>query len=159
VLRQPRFTISPDEAHRARAADVTLVSVLSGPPGVPEICFDAVYQQSADPGDVEAAAALRVLAEEIDGVAVGLVLKPGDLLIIDNRCVVHARTGYQPRYDGIGRWVLRTMVCASRREHRRRAASGSFLGLVDVSGDDDECSSSCSRDQVGPGRSGHGALR
>ncbi len=120
VLRQPRFAIQPDEAHQARPADLPPTSVLSGPAQAPEICFDGVYQQPADPGDGEAAAALQALADEIDRVAVGLVLEPGDLLLIDNRRVVHARTGYQPRYDGTGRWVLRTMVCASRREHRRR---------------------------------------
>lgn len=120
ILRQPRFTVQPDDAHQAGQADLPPAGVLSGPDASPEICFDAVYQRPADPADTEAAGALRALAAEIDRTAAGVVLGPGDLLLIDNRRTAHARTGYQPRYDGTGRWVLRTMACASRRQHRRR---------------------------------------
>jgi L-asparagine oxygenase len=121
VLRQPRFVIAPDIAHGAGPASaVPLASVLSGPPGDPEIRYDSVYQQPAEPGDGEAAEALCTLSAAIDAAAVGITMEPGDLLITDNRRVVHGRTGYQPRYDGTGRWLLRVMACASSREHRRR---------------------------------------
>lgn len=120
VLREPRFVVPPDEAHQDTPAGLQRTSVLSGPAQDPEICFDAVYQRAADPRDGEASAALMALAGEIDRVAAGVVLEPGDLLLVDNRRVVHARTGYPPRYDGAGRWVLRAMACASRRQHRSR---------------------------------------
>lgn len=124
VLRQPRFVVEPDVAHGAEpAADLPLVRVLSGPETDPEICFDAVYQRPADAGDDEAAAALMVLAEAVDAAAVAHVLEPGQLLIADNRRVVHGRTVFRPRYDGTDRWLLRTMICASRRAHRRRGAA------------------------------------
>ncbi|MGW4527873.1 TauD/TfdA family dioxygenase [Amycolatopsis sp. NPDC004378] len=123
VLRQPRFVVEPDIAHGADPApDLPRVSVLSGPTPDPEICFDAVYQRPADPGDAEAAAALRVLAEAVEAAAVAHVLEPGQLLIADNRRVVHGRTVFRPRYDGTDRWLLRTMACGSKRAHRRRGA-------------------------------------
>ena len=121
VLRQPRFVTGPDIAHGdGQGGSLPAASVLSGPPGDPEICFDAVYQRPADPADSQGAAALRVLADAIGAAAVGHVLEAGDLLVVDNRRVVHGRTGYRPHYDGTGRWLLRTMVCASKRAHRRR---------------------------------------
>jgi L-asparagine oxygenase len=121
VLRESRFVVEPDIAHgTGPAAKLPRCPVLSGPPDDPEICFDVVYQRPADPLDDEAAEALRALAEAVDAAATGHMLTPGDLLVVDNRRDVHGRTGYPPRYDGIGRWVLRAMVCASGREHRRR---------------------------------------
>lgn len=124
VLREPRFVIEPDVAHGADSIpDLPMTAVLSGPPSDPEICFDAVYQRPADPADVEAIAALKVLAGAVDDAVVGHVLDPGQLLIADNRRVVHGRTVFRPRYDGTDRWLLRTMVCASKRAHRRRGAS------------------------------------
>lgn len=121
VLRQPRFTISPDVAHDPGCqAGSPPVAVLAGPADSPEICYDAIYQRPADPADREAADALAVLSAGIWQAAARVTLQEGDLLIIDNRRVVHGRTGYAPRYDGSGRWVLRAMTCGSRPRHRRR---------------------------------------
>jgi L-asparagine oxygenase len=123
VLREERFVVAPDVAHAAGPTpDLPPSAVLTGPPGDPEICFDAVYQRPADPGDTEAATALKQLAAAIDDAAIGHVLRPGQLLLADNRRVVHGRTVFRPRYDGTDRWLLRTMVCASARAHRRRGA-------------------------------------
>jgi L-asparagine oxygenase len=124
VLREPRFVVEPDVAHGAEPTpDLPVTAVLSGPREDPEICFDAVYQRPADPADADAAAALKVLLAAVDDAAVAHVLEPGQLLIADNRRVVHGRTVFRPRYDGTDRWLLRTMVCASKRAHRRRGAS------------------------------------
>jgi L-asparagine oxygenase len=127
VLREPRFVVAPDTAHlngSPSSTDVTLprVPVLSGPPHDPEICFDAIYQRPAEPLDSEAAAGLAMLAAAVEDAVVRHVLAPGELLIADNRRVVHGRTVFRPRYDGEDRWLLRTMVCASIRAHRRRGA-------------------------------------
>ncbi|HET6705516.1 TauD/TfdA family dioxygenase [Amycolatopsis sp.] len=124
VLREPRFVVEPDVAHGAGPTpDLPVTAVLSGSREDPEICFDAVYQRPADPADADAADALKVLVAAIDDAAVAHVLEPGQLLIADNRRVVHGRTTFRPRYDGTDRWLLRTMVCASKRAHRRRGAS------------------------------------
>lgn len=131
VLREPRFVVAPDVAHLTDPAggnagqtrDAAAGPVLTGPAEDPEICFDAVYQRPADPDDAAAAGALALLASAVDAARVGHVLEPGHLLIADNRRVVHGRTLFRPRYDGTDRWLLRSMVCADLRGHRRRGAA------------------------------------
>ena len=123
VLRAPRFVVAPDIAHGPDTTlDLPARAVLTGPPDDPEICFDAVYQRPADPADAAAAAALDTVAAAVDAAAAAHVLEPGQLLLVDNRRVVHGRTAFRPRYDGTDRWLLRTMICASARAHRRRGA-------------------------------------
>ena len=54
--------------------------------------------------------ALDVLGDHFESRAVGITLKPGDLLIIDNMSAVHARSAFTPRYDGAERWLQRVSV-------------------------------------------------
>jgi alpha-ketoglutarate-dependent taurine dioxygenase len=42
-----------------------------------------------------------------------VVLRQGDLLIIDNDRAVHGRTPFTPRYDGTDRWLKRSLVVRS----------------------------------------------
>lgn len=37
----------------------------------------------------------------------GITLSTGDLLFINNYCVVHGRSAYQPNFDGFDRWIKR----------------------------------------------------
>ena len=37
----------------------------------------------------------------------GHVFCPGDIMIIDNNCAVHGRSGFSPRYDGLDRFLVR----------------------------------------------------
>lgn len=121
ILRQSRFAIIPDEGHKTDGADRTITTpVLSGPDINPEICYDSIYMRAADHGDYEADAALQSLTDAIERGSTGYTLEPGDLLIVDNRRVVHARTSFPPRFDGHDRWLMRTMVCSSAPKHRRR---------------------------------------
>ncbi|MER0241663.1 TauD/TfdA family dioxygenase [Streptomyces sp. HSW2009] len=106
----------------APVPDGAAVSVLSGSPSDPELRYDAVYLRPLDPADQEAATALRRLGTALERSAVGHVLIPGDLLVLDNRRAAHARTLFAARGDGTDRWLLRVMTCASPRAHRRRGA-------------------------------------
>ncbi|WP_024805769.1 TauD/TfdA family dioxygenase [Nocardia sp. BMG51109] len=124
VLREPRFVIAPDAAHQlTRHIDLPAVPVLTGPATDPEICFGEGDVRPADPADLPAAAALTALTAALDRAAIGHELRPGDLLIADNRRTVHGRSIFQPRYDGTDRWLLRAMTCSSIRAHRRRGAT------------------------------------
>lgn len=69
--------------------------------------FDPLFTQCADD---EAQAALGALARHVDREAGSVVLRPGDLLVIDNFAAAHARSAYTPRYDGTDRWLQRTVV-------------------------------------------------
>ncbi|MCX4093385.1 TauD/TfdA family dioxygenase [Nocardia sp. alder85J] len=123
TLRAPRYLVAPDDAHvGARIGEQTPAPVLTGPPEDPEICFGEGDVRPADPADRRAAAALRALTTALDHGAIGHELRPGDVLIADNRRIVHGRTTFRPRYDGADRWLLRAMTCASIRAHRRRGA-------------------------------------
>jgi L-asparagine oxygenase len=120
VLMQPRYAVLPDIAHGENPEPRTGVAVLSGTRAAPEIRFDPVYMEPADPADDEARSAFECLTEAVKAAAVSYVLQPGDLLVLDNRRVVHARSPFRPRFDGSGRWLLRAMVCSSLPRHRRR---------------------------------------
>jgi L-asparagine oxygenase len=121
VLRQPRFAVRPDIAHGDAADQRAAVAILAGE-GDCEILFDPFYMSPLDEGDEEARSALRHLGEAVARAACAQVLQSGDLLVIDNRRVVHARTAFRPRFDGTDRWLMRVMVCASLPQHRRRGA-------------------------------------
>lgn len=121
VLRQSRFVAQPDIAHGSDPKPVA-VPVLSGDEADLEIRFDPLYMRPRSGCDDEARHALARLSVALGESAVSHVLEPGDLLVIDNRRVVHARTAFRPRFDGTDRWLMRVMVCASLRQHRRRGA-------------------------------------
>ncbi|MGW3692076.1 TauD/TfdA family dioxygenase [Streptomyces sp. NPDC005125] len=123
VLRQPRFVVRPDAGHDDITADLTPAAVITGSPADPEVCYDAVYTTPHDAADQLAAEALERLKAALTAGAVGHRLEPGDLLVVDNRRVVHARTSFSARFDGADRWLKRVMVCSSLPLHRRRGGS------------------------------------
>jgi L-asparagine oxygenase len=115
VLRRPEFRIRFSTSF---VPDVS-VQVLSDP--MP------VLSGSADPPDLRcdfngtvpttprARAALDRLEQVIQRSLKGLVMQPGDLIIVDNRRAVHGRTGFTPRYDGRDRWLRRSFAIADLR--------------------------------------------
>jgi L-asparagine oxygenase len=122
VLMQPRYAVLPDIAHCENPEPQTGIAVLTGTREAPEIRFDPIYMVPADPADDEARSAFERLTEAVNAAAISYVLQPGDLLVVDNRRVVHARSPFLPRFDGSGRWLLRAMVCSSLPRHRRRGS-------------------------------------
>jgi len=124
VLREDRFVIAPDIGHALDdAGPRALTAVLSGPELDPEICYDSVYVMPGDERDSEGRAALDCAASAIVRAGADCTLESGDLLIVDNRRVVHARTPFDPRFDGTGRWLMRAMVCSSAPRLRRRGGA------------------------------------
>jgi L-asparagine oxygenase len=120
TLREPRFHTwaapaddLPDDLPKRR------VAVLTGPEAAPEIVYDTHHIAPADDDDTEAAAALRALHARLDEVRIAHVMSPGDLLVFDNKRVVHSRTPFTARFDGTDRWLMRTMVCGSTVTFRR----------------------------------------
>ena len=120
TLREPRFHVKPDPAHvSSDVLEARRVAVLSGPESAPEIAYDAHRLVPVDDADREAADALRELDGWLDRVAISHVMESGDLLILDNKRVAHARTPFAARFDGTDRWLMRTMVCGSAVTFRR----------------------------------------
>ncbi|MFD4785187.1 TauD/TfdA family dioxygenase [Rhodococcus qingshengii] len=120
VLRERRFKVRPDPAHEL-SGEISMrrIAILSGPDSAPEIAYDTHHIEPADESDSEAAEALRALGAALDNVALRHVMERGDLLIFDNKRVVHARTPFAARFDGTDRWLMRTMVCGSALTFRR----------------------------------------
>jgi L-asparagine oxygenase len=120
TLREPRFQMRPDTAHVLPGkAPIRRLAVLTGPESAPEICYDMHGLTPIDDADTAAAAALRELRACLDEVHISHVMERGDLLVFDNRRVVHARTPFAARFDGTDRWLMRTMICGSAVTFRR----------------------------------------
>jgi L-asparagine oxygenase len=130
VLRQPRFHTRPDESF-LRAGTIgglgPAMAVLAGDVEDPTLTFDQDLMVGADG---EAQRALDVLATSIGQVATGVVLRRGDLLVVDNHKAVHGRSSFPARFDGTDRWLQRTFVVsdlsASSAERRGRIITTRF---------------------------------
>lgn len=55
-----------------------------------------------------AESALNELRSTLDKIGSGVHLEPGDLLVLDNRRIMHGRSIFTPRYDGDDRWLQRS---------------------------------------------------
>lgn len=124
ILRQARFvTAAPPSFSSVERSQPQ--PVLTGAADDPDLCVD--FHTTA-PQDPEAAAALARLREALLQVRAELVLRPGALVFLDNRLVVHGRGGFAPRYDGGDRWLHRVFVHLDhRRSRQRRAGNGHVL--------------------------------
>jgi len=59
---------------------------------------------------LEAQEALEALQKALEKVKKSVCLKPGELLIVDNRRAVHGRSVFTPKFDGKDRWLQRAKV-------------------------------------------------
>ena len=109
VLAQPRFRTAVDESfagvHPGPLGPP--IPVLSGDPAHPTLVFDADLMVGIDPESAEVLDALRSLALAH---RIGVVLEPGDLLVVDNHACIHGRTAFRARFDGTDRWLQRSFV-------------------------------------------------
>jgi L-asparagine oxygenase len=112
IFREPRFRTRPDASFLDGDSGGELglaMAVISGDAARPTFSYDEDLMVGVD------AAAQRAL-DELGGVvrrqAVDVVLEDGDLLVIDNHQVVHARSPFPARFDGSDRWLQRAFVVA-----------------------------------------------
>jgi L-asparagine oxygenase len=106
------------------------LSVLSGPDDDPDLCVDF---HAMEPTRSDGAQAFEALRQAMTAALIGLILEPGDLIVVDNRVAVHGRTGFVPRYDGQDRWLRRCFAVTDLRPSRglRGADSRICAPLVD----------------------------
>jgi len=125
ILFEERFRIRVDAAHDGLAVGKDEpVAVLTGDVLDPLIRFDPLFTEPAAPDDADAAYALEELAAALSDARHEVILEPGDLLILDNFRVLHARTPYGPRFDGADRWLQRVIIASS---FTRAAGAGRVL--------------------------------
>ncbi|HYU86952.1 MAG TPA: TauD/TfdA family dioxygenase [Kribbellaceae bacterium] len=117
TLRAPvyriRFSSSFTGDGPARYSGV--MPVLSGPADDPDLCVDFHAMEAVR---ADGAAALARLRTAMQHALIGAVLRPGDLIVVDNRVAVHGRTDFNPRYDGADRWLRRCFAVADLRPSR-----------------------------------------
>ncbi|MFE4397074.1 MULTISPECIES: TauD/TfdA family dioxygenase [Streptomycetaceae] len=115
ALRRPEFrtrfssSFVPDASVGVLTAPMP---VLSGEEDCPDLMVDFHATVATTP---RARTALERLEEAVRRTLKGLVLRPGDLIILDNRRAVHGRTDFTPRYDGNDRWLRRSFVVTDLR--------------------------------------------
>ncbi len=110
VLRTPSFVTGIDYSfgsENAVCGNGPRLSILSGGNDDPLMVFDPDLMVGV--GE-ESGRAIKALKGELDRNRKGVVLKVGDLLIIDNLKAVHGRTPFVARYDGGDRWLQRLVV-------------------------------------------------
>jgi L-asparagine oxygenase len=118
TLREPLFRVRLSSSF---VGDATAYSdpmpVLSSAAHDPDLCVDF---HATEPTNEAAAMAFEELRQQLLGCLVGVVLKPGDMMIVDNRRAVHGRTAFTPHYDGEDRWLRRCFAVTDiRRAYSR----------------------------------------
>jgi L-asparagine oxygenase len=112
TLHEPRFRTRPDASFLEPGVDGDYgppMAVLAGADGDERASF--TYDEDLMVGtDPAAQRALDALGAAVRERATSVVLEAGDLLVIDNDRVVHARSPFRARFDGSDRWLQRAFV-------------------------------------------------
>lgn len=107
ILFEPRFTFKKVESHKGCDNEKFTKSVLYGSRGKPFIRIDHYFMDAVD---TSAQVALNTLIEYIDNSLKKVILKPGDILLLDNALCVHGRDNFKANYDGNDRWLKRINI-------------------------------------------------
>jgi L-asparagine oxygenase len=115
MLRQRRFRTRPDASFLDGDAEAPFgpaMPVLAGDAARPTFTYDEDLMIGVDE---EAQAVLEHLGRLVHECATEVVLEAGDLLLVDNHQVVHARSPFRARFDGTDRWLQRAFVVSDLR--------------------------------------------
>lgn len=152
ILSQERFYILPDDSHRTanrpaaeemvnqaekvaclrqrsfaqveRALnDPEPIAVLFGASDEPYLRIDPHYMEGVQGEDERKA--LHAFGAALDSTMTGVVLRPGDICLIDNYRAVHGRRPFRARFDGTDRWLRRLNVTRDLRKSREFRLSAS----------------------------------
>ena len=111
AMFEPRFRTAVDASFLDGRPNVLGPErpLLSGTRDEPTFVFDADLTVGTDTAAEDVLVAVR---DAIAALTTSVVLRPGDLLVIDNNVAVHGRSPFTPRFDGTDRWLQRTFVVA-----------------------------------------------
>jgi L-asparagine oxygenase len=113
-LREPLWTIGVDLSFKMDGKYEFLEGDLRGP-------LPIIYGSQEDPFLVFDQDLMKGITKEAENLKQEIIqlyyqyrteyiLSPGEILLIDNRRVVHGRSPFQPRYDGTDRFIIRSFV-------------------------------------------------
>lgn len=107
TLREPLFTIPTPPSFTPESRQwAGPQPALSGPLSLPEIWMNLNTMEAITEPAKQALDAVRQ-AVKVPGVSEGVCLMPGDVLIVNNRKVMHGRRPFDVQYTGEDRWVQR----------------------------------------------------
>lgn len=131
-LFEPCVRIAADDAQAAGAEEAGIedwtesavkpVPILSQNGAGLQMVVDPAYMSVADE---EAHDAVTGFCQAIDEHLTEVVLKPGDLLILNNHRAVHGRRPFKPTYSGRDRWLKRVNVARDFESRRPFCTDGS----------------------------------
>lgn len=132
LLSQKKYYAGIDKAHggTGRAEDGVPISILEGDYKDPSLRIDTSCIAAVDP---EAEEALNHLISQMNYTACQVVLQQGDLLIMDNRNVVHGRTAFDPKYNGTDRWLQRVSISVDFRKSSALRSKNSRVIEMNIS--------------------------
>lgn len=109
MLKLKMFTTGIDLSFRTNGEEdkEIPISIIQKVDGRLTLTYDATVMKAHDFLGQEV---LEELENAIQKCTKEIVLKTGDLLVIDNRRTIHGRKPFQARYDGTDRWVQRILV-------------------------------------------------
>ena len=110
ILKQKWFVTGVDISFRTNGEeDIEIPVSIIKENEVDGLSF--IYDETViKPINDAAAEALSVLREAISLATKEVVLKTGDLLLINNHKAVHGRKPFKARYDGTDRWLQRLLI-------------------------------------------------
>jgi len=131
TLFENRFITHPDDAHDSGAfSELRPTPILSGHHSAPMLRIDRDFTKVHAPDDDDAHSALRWVRGHLDDRIVEVPMRPGDMVFLDNRKLVHGRRPFTPRYDGTDRWLKRVNVVVdlTRTSAGRHDLEGWIIG-------------------------------
>jgi hypothetical protein len=109
LLHQPVFETRVFGNFATKEGQMITLSVLYGNKQLPYFRYDK-FMRGKTP---EAARVLDKVAYLVDQESYPFCLQEGNLLIIDNKATVHARTSFPAYYNGKDRWLQRLLVTSN----------------------------------------------
>ncbi len=98
-------------------SDPQHVALLSGDFDSPYLSIDPFYMD-IPAGDPQALAAFEAVCAALESRLAEVVLRPGEILFVDNYRAVHGRKPFRARYDGTDRWLKRINIARDLRKSR-----------------------------------------
>lgn len=119
ALFDPCVIIPADDAQLAGAAEIDAngwegpglepVPILTSTPSGIEMRIDPAYM-SVSVDDASVHDTVTQFCETLEGQLQDVIMQPGDVLVLNNRRVVHGRRPFKPAYDGRDRWMKRVNI-------------------------------------------------
>ena len=107
VLRLPLFHVRAPLSFGGRTMGSGPIPLISGPSSAPEVHAEFADMRGIDD---RAQRAMTAFEQQCGGCATQVALEAGDLLVLDNRKVLHGRSSFAPQWRGLDRWCLRVLV-------------------------------------------------